>query len=546
MIVMQNSIKTINDVAREIGLSEYTENYGNEIAKISLFSLDRPGKEKGKLILVTATNPTPSGEGKTTTVIGLGQSLKLLGKKVGIAIREPSLGPCFGIKGGATGGGKSSVEPSDRINLIFTGDFPAISAAHNLLSALINNHIYHGNELRIDPKRIIFPRTVDMNDRSLRQIIVGAGGRDTGAMTGDNFVIVPASEIMAILGLSRSYKDLKDRLGKITVAFSYEGKPVFASDLKANGAMAAILVEALKPNLVMTTEGVPAFIHTGPFGNIAHGTSSIIADKIALSHLDYVVTEAGFGSDLGAQKFFDIVTREAELEVSAVVIVSTLKAIKYNGKADVDKNVSEVIENGFQNLRRHVEIIRSYGFDPIVSINMFDNDDPSEIDILRNLLKTNTIKYSLTRFYQEGGKGGIDLANAVLQNIRPEPIKPNYTYSTEESPEEKINKIAKRIYGAKGVIYSEQAKKDLRQIKKIGLNNLHVCIAKTQYSLSDDPALLGAPSDFVCKVSRINISSGAGFIVPVMGDVMLMPGLPKHPASEEIDISEDGIISGLK
>jgi Formate-tetrahydrofolate ligase (EC 6.3.4.3) len=434
---MQNSIKTIGDVAREIGLSEYAENYGRDIAKISLSSLDRSAKKKGKLILVTATNPTPSGEGKTTTVIGLGQSLKLLGKKVGIAIREPSLGPCFGIKGGATGGGKSCVEPSDRINLIFTGDFPAVSAAHNLLSALINNHIYHGNELRIDPKRIIFPRTVDMNDRSLRQIIVGAGGRDTGAMTGDNFVIVPASEIMAILGLSRSYKDLKDRLGKITVAFTYEGKPVFASDLKANGAMAAILVEALKPNLVMTTEGVPAFIHTGPFGNIAHGTSSIIADKIALSHLDYVVTEAGFGSDLGAQKFFDIVTREAEIEVSAVVIVSTLKAIKYNGKAEVSKNVSDVIEDGFKNLRRHVEIIRSYGFEPIVSINMFDNDDPSEIEILGNLLKSNSIKHSMTRFYQEGGKGGIDLANSVLQNIKPESTKPNYTYSTEESPEGK-------------------------------------------------------------------------------------------------------------
>ncbi len=543
---MQASIKSINEIASDLGLSEYTENYGRDIAKISLSALLATAKEKGKLILVTATNPTPSGEGKTTTVIGLGQSLKLLGKKVGIAIREPSLGPCFGIKGGATGGGKSCVVPSDRINLLFTGDFPAISAAHNLLSALINNHIYHGNELQIDPKRIIFPRTVDMNDRSLRQIIVGAGGRDTGAMAADNFVIVPASEIMAILGLSKSYEDLKDRLGRIIVAFSYEGKPVFASDLKANGAMAAILVEALKPNLVMTTEGVPAFIHTGPFGNIAHGTSSIIADKIALSHLDYVVTEAGFGSDLGAQKFFDIVSREAGIAVSAVVIVSTLKAIKYNGKPGNNRNVSTVIENGFENLKRHVGIIRSYGFEPIVSINMFDNDDPSEIDILRNLLKSNSIKHSLTRFYQEGGRGGIELANYVLQNIKTEETKPNYTYSTEESPEEKIEKIAKRIYGAKGVTYSEQAKKDLKQIKKLGLNNLHVCIAKTQYSLSDDPALLGSPSDFICKVSRINISNGAGFIVPVMGDVMLMPGLPKHPASEEIDISEDGIISGLK
>ena len=543
---MQASIKSINEIASDLGLSEYTENYGRDIAKISLSALLATAKEKGKLILVTATNPTPSGEGKTTTVIGLGQSLKLLGKKVGIAIREPSLGPCFGIKGGATGGGKSCVVPSDRINLLFTGDFPAISAAHNLLSALINNHIYHGNELQIDPKRIIFPRTVDMNDRSLRQIIVGAGGRDTGAMAADNFVIVPASEIMAILGLSKSYEDLKDRLGRIIVAFSYEGKPVFASDLKANGAMAAILVEALKPNLVMTTEGVPAFIHTGPFGNIAHGTSSIIADKIALSHLDYVVTEAGFGSDLGAQKFLDIVSREAGIEVSAVVIVSTLKAIKYNGKPGNNRNVSTVIENGFENLKRHVGIIRSYGFEPIVSINMFDNDDPSEIDILRNLLKSNSIKHSLTRFYQEGGRGGIELANYVLQNIKTEETKPNYTYSTEESPEEKIEKIAKRIYGAKGVTYSEQAKKDLKQIKKLGLNNLHVCIAKTQYSLSDDPALLGSPSDFICKVSRINISNGAGFIVPVMGDVMLMPGLPKHPASEEIDISEDGIISGLK
>ncbi len=542
------SLRKIFDIAMELGLSEdEIEPYGTYMAKIPLSIMKRlSGNPEGKLILVTATSPTPAGEGKTTNAIGLAQALKKLGKKVAVAIREPSLGPCFGIKGGATGGGKSMVEPSNRINLLFTSDFPAVSAAHNLLSALINNHMYHGNRLNIDAKKILFPRTIDMNDRSLREVIVGAGERDTGAMVREGYVITPASELMAILALSSDYNDLKDRIARMLVAFSTDNKPIYTSDLNAQGAMAALLSDALKPNLVQTTEGVPAFIHTGPFGNIAHGTSSIIADRMALRLTDYLVTEAGFGSDLGAEKFFDLVSRIGKLDISAVVIVTSIRALKHNGGSkDTNAEDLESLQNGLGNLYRHAENIREFGYDPVIAINDFPGDTENEKKLIAAALNEKGYGFAFSRVFAEGGDGGKDLASKVLDRINHKPREIIRAYSLEDPLQDKIGKIARRVYGADGVSYTATAMTDIRRIKRLNLSNLPVCMAKTQYSFSDDPSLLNAPSGFTVTIRSIGISSGAGFLVPKLGEIMTMPGLPKQPAAESVDIMEDGTITGL-
>ena len=539
-------LRPIREVAADLGLNESDyETYGSSIAKLSL-SLTRRNTKDGKLILVTAINPTPAGEGKTTTTIGLGQAFRKLGKRVVIAIREPSLGPCFGIKGGATGGGMATVEPSDRINLIFTGDFPAVTAAHNLLSAMINNHIHHGNKLGIDQKRIVFPRTIDMNDRSLRNIIVGVGDRETGSLNMDRFVITPASEIMAILGLSTSYGDLKERLGKIIVGYDSKSNPVYCRDLKAQGAMASLLVDALKPNLVQTQDGTPAMIHTGPFGNIAHGTSSVLADRIALKLSDYLITEAGFGSELGAEKFFDLVSRVADLPINAVVLVATIRALKHNGGAkELNAEDLKALESGFANLKRHIALIRGFGFDPVVSINRFQTDTEAEVTLLEKLLRDENARWALSEVYSRGADGGLRLAEAVLEAIRQSDGKVNRIYDLGEPMKDKIMKISRNVYGADDVVYSKEALRDLKRITKMGLDGLPVCMAKTQYSLSDDATLLNSPKGFKVHVESINISAGAGFIVPILGEIMTMPGLPEHPAAENVDVDEAGNIIGL-
>ena len=539
-------LRPIREVAADLGLNEADyETYGSSIAKLSL-SLARRNAKDGKLILVTAINPTPAGEGKTTTTIGLGQAFRKLGKKVVIAIREPSLGPCFGIKGGATGGGMATVEPSDRINLIFTGDFPAVTAAHNLLSAMINNHIHHGNKLGIDQKRIVFPRTIDMNDRSLRNIIVGVGDRETGSLNMDRFVITPASEIMAILGLSTSYGDLKERLGKIIVGYDSKSNPVFCRDLKAEGAMASLLVDALKPNLVQTQDGTPAMIHTGPFGNIAHGTSSVLADRIALKLSDYLITEAGFGSELGAEKFLDLVSRVANLPINAVVLVATIRALKHNGGAkELNAEDLKALESGFANLKRHIALIRGFGFDPVVSINRFQTDTEAEITLLEKLLRDEKARWALSEVYSKGADGGLILAEAVLEAIGQSGGKVSRVYDLGDSMKDKIMKISRNVYGADDVVYSKEALRDLKRISKMGLDGLPVCMAKTQYSLSDDATLLNSPRGFKVHVESINISAGAGFIVPILGEIMTMPGLPEHPAAENVDVDEAGNIIGL-
>ncbi len=539
-------LRPIREVAADLGLDEADyETYGSSIAKLSLSLAGRNAKD-GKLILVTAINPTPAGEGKTTTTIGLGQAFRRLGKKVVIAIREPSLGPCFGIKGGATGGGMATVEPSDRINLIFTGDFPAVTAAHNLLSAMINNHIHHGNKLGIDQKRIVFPRTIDMNDRSLRNIIVGVGDRETGSLNMDRFVITPASEIMAILGLSTSYGDLKERLGKIIVGYDSKSNPVFCRDLKAQGAMASLLVDALKPNLVQTQDGTPAMIHTGPFGNIAHGTSSVLADRIALKLSDYLITEAGFGSELGAEKFFDLVSRVANLPINAVVLVATIRALKHNGGAkELNAEDLKALESGFANLKRHIALIRGFGFDPVISINRFQTDTEAEITLLEKLLRDEKARWALSEVYSKGADGGLKLAEAVLEAIGQSGGKVSRVYDLGDSMKDKIMKISRNVYGADDVVYSKEALRDLKRISKMGLDGLPVCMAKTQYSLSDDATLLNSPRGFKVHVESINISAGAGFIVPILGEIMTMPGLPEHPAAENVDVDEAGNIIGL-
>ena len=541
---MSTGLLDIGEVASGLGLKESDiERYGKHMAKV-LPGAIKEGK-KGKLVLVTAMNPTKEGEGKTTTTIGIGQALKRMGKNVMVAIREPSLGPCFGVKGGATGGGKSKVEPSDRINLLFTSDFPAVTAAHNLLSAMINNHIFHGNSLRIDPRNILWPRAIDMNDRSLRDIIVAAGDTSTGVMARDRFVITPASEIMAILGLSSDVKDLKERLGRIIVALDYEGKPVYCRQLKADGAMAALLVDAIKPNLVQTTEGVPAFIHTGPFGNIAHGTSSIIADRMALSIADIVLTEAGFGSELGGQKFLDMVSRIGDLPVDAVLMVATIRSMKLNGGAkDPSKEDVEKLKEGAANLLMHVNLIKKYGIEPVVALNRFPSDTKKEIEVIAEILKKEGINFALSEVFGKGGEGGLEVGNLLLKALENKP-KIIRTYEMDDSPKDKIEKICTRVYGASKVIFTKQALKDLQMVDSLGLNGFHVCMAKTQYSISDNPKLLGWPKNFKVTVKSVRISNGAGFIVPMLGDIMTMPGLPAHPAAENVDVDEEGRILNL-
>ena len=545
---MTNNLLDIGKVAAKLGLTENDlERYGNNMAKVSLEVLNRvQDRPRGKLILVTAMNPTKEGEGKTTTTIGLGQALNIMGRKVAIAIREPSLGPCFGIKGGATGGGKSTVEPSDRINLIFTGDFPAVSAAHNLLSAMINNHIYHGNKMRIDPRKVTFPRTIDMNDRSLRDIIVGSGGSESGILMKDKFVITPASEIMAILGLSSSYSDLKQRLSRILVGYSFDGKPVYAGDIKAHGAMAALLRDALKPNLVQTAEGVPAFVHIGPFGNIAHGTSSIIADRMALGLTDYLVTEAGFGSELGGEKFLDMVSRIGNLPVDAVVLVATIRSIKLNaGVSNSKKEDVAAVESGVQNVLKHVEILRNFGIDPVVAINRFPTDTDKEIAKLEEMLKKSNVVWSLSEVFAKGGQGGLDLAGKVMEKLSRPVGEIKRTYGESDPVRDKIIAIAKNVYGASDVIFEKKAENDLKNIEKIGMGQAYVCMAKNQYSLTDDPNVLGWPKNFKIHVKAVSVSSGAGFVVPMLGDIMTMPGLPTEPAANNVDLTEDGTITGL-
>ena len=539
-------MKNISDIMRDSGISEY-ETYGKSMAKIDLHEIYSSGRKNGKLILMTAITPTPAGEGKTTTAIGLGQALRKLNLNAGIAIREPSLGPVFGVKGGATGGGKSTVEPADKINLIFTGDFPAISSAHNLLSAMINNHISHGNELNIDPKNVAFPRAIDMDDRSLRSIIVGNGNKNSGTMMMDSFVITAASEIMAIMALSLNYDDLKERLGNILVGYTYYGKPLFARELNAQGAMAALLVDALKPNIVQSVEGTPAIIHTGPFGNIAHGTSSIIGDVLGLKLFDYLVTEAGFGSDLGFEKFMDIFTRISNILPDSVVIVATLRALKYHGGIkDIDNENTDSIAEGFKNLLRNVNIVRMFGIIPVVAINKHKNDTDNEIRLISKLLDENGIDYAISDVYSKGGEGGIDLAKKVVENIKKNGNKKiKYAYDIDNDPEKKIINIAKKVYGAENVIFSNDARKDLVKIKKHGFSKFYVCMAKTQSSISDDPKRLNSPENFDIHINKINVNSGSGFIIPVAGNIMTMPGLPKKPAAENIDIDSDGTITGL-
>ena len=529
----------ITEVAKKAGIDEkYLETYGKYMAKINLNIRKELGKRKGKLILVTATNPTPAGEGKTTNSIGLSMALNALGHNTVVALRQPSLGPVFGIKGGAAGGGKSRLEPFEQINLFLTGDFPAVSAAGNLLSAMIDNYIQFDHQPEIDIRRTHWPRNVDMNDRALRKVIVGLGGRFDGFPREDAFIITSASEVMAILGLSKSYTELKERLGNILIARSEKLDDMYAKDVKAHGAMAVLLKDALKPNLIQTAEGTPAFMHTGPFANIAHGTSSIISTDIALRLFDYVVIEAGFGSDLGAEKFFNIVTRAGDFKVDACVIITTIRALKEHGHG--------VLEYGFSNLEKHVDNMRNFGVPVVVAVNRFPDDTDEEIEQLRNHCSLRDVKVEVSEVFAKGSEGGLSLAKTVIETLEKQPAKPiKYTYDLKDSLETKIEKIAQQIYGAKGVDYTSGAKGILKSLQKRGYGKLPVCIAKTQFSLSDNKALKGRPSGFDVEVVGAEVSNGAGFVVVHMGEINLMPGLPEHPAAENMDMDEDGNISGV-
>jgi len=539
----------IKEIAAKLGIIEdELEYYGKYKAKLTEELIRRiEEKEPGKLILVTAINPTPAGEGKTTTTIGLGMALAKIDKKAVVTLREPSLGPVFGIKGGAAGGGYAQVIPMEDINLHFTGDLHAITAANNLLCTMLDNHLQQGNELNIDPRRIMIKRAMDMNDRALRNTIVGLGGRLNGIPREDGFNITVASEVMAILCLSCNISELKERLSRIIVAFKYDGSPVFANDLKAVGAMAVLLREAIKPNLVQTLEGTPALIHGGPFANIAHGCNSVRATQLALRLADYCITEAGFGSDLGAEKFFDIKCRIAGLKPAAVVLVATVRALKYNGgvkKEELKTENTASLIKGAENLRAHIANLRKYRVPVIVAINRFDTDTLAELEALNSICIEEKAEFALSDVFAKGGEGGIELAQkVVLACTQKSDFAP--LYSLEKTIEEKIELIACEIYGADGVNYTAEAKKALALINSLGANNLPVCIAKTQYSLSDNPALLGRPKGFKLNVRDLRLSNGAGFVVVFTGDIMTMPGLPKKPSAENIDIDENGVISGL-
>ena len=543
--------KHILEIADSAGIEkEYVEQYGNYKAKLDLSLLsDRKDKKDGKLVLVTAITPTPSGEGKTTTTIGLADGLKKIGKKVAVALREPSLGPVFGVKGGAAGGGYAQVIPMEDINLHFTGDFHAIGAANNLLAAMLDNHIYQGNSLNIDPRRITWHRCVDMNDRQLRFVTDGLGGRVNGVPREDSYDITVASEIMAVLCLSSSLDDLKARLSRIIVGYTYDERPVTAGDLKAAGAMTALLKDALKPNLVQTLEGTPAFVHGGPFANIAHGCNSVIATKMAMKMADYAVTEAGFGADLGAEKFLDIKCRMAGLTPSAVVIVATVRALKMHGglkKDQLNEENLEALKLGVPNLLRHVSNIKNvYKLPSVVAINRFPTDTDKEIEFIISECKKLGVNVVLSTVWAEGGAGGEALAREVVRLCEEEKGEFTFSYEIDGTIEDKIEAVVKKIYGGDGITVLPTAKKQIQELSALGLDKLPVCIAKTQYSFSDDPTKLGAPSGFVVTVKNVKISAGAGFIVVLTGDIMTMPGLPKVPAAEKIDVDSDGKIHGL-
>lgn len=538
----------ILEVGKNIGLTEEDlELYGKYKAKISLDVLKREGND-GKLILVTAINPTPAGEGKSTVTIGLGQALCALGKNAVIALREPSLGPVFGVKGGAAGGGNAQVVPMEDINLHFTGDMHAITTANNLLSAAIDNHIHQGNDLRIDSRRIIFKRVLDMNDRALREIVVGMGGKPNGFLREDGFTITVASEIMAILCLSNNLMDLKERFGRILVAYDLDGNPVYCKDLQVAGAMAMLMKDAVKPNLVQTLDNTPAIIHGGPFANIAHGCNSILATKMALKLGDYAITEAGFGADLGAEKFFDIKCRYGNLKPGCVVIVATIRGLKHHGgvkKDELNNSNVEALRKGVVNLEKQIENVKKYQVPVVVAINKFISDSNEEVEFIKEFCKEKGVQVSLTEVWEKGAEGGKDLAEKVIKAMEEEPSNFKVLYDEKLSIEEKINTIAKEIYGADGVDFSAGAKKQISEIAKLGLDKLPICIAKTQYSLSDNPVLLGRPSGFKVSVKEVKVSNGAGFIVVLTGAIMTMPGLPKVPAANKIDIHEDGTIEGL-
>lgn len=549
-IAQKAEMKNIKEVAKKLDISEDDlDLYGKYKAKLSdelIASVQN--NRNGKLILVTAINPTPAGEGKTTVTVGLGQAMGRLGKKAVIALREPSLGPCFGIKGGAAGGGYAQVVPMEDLNLHFTGDFHAITSANNLLAAMMDNHIHQGNELGIDVNRIVFKRCLDMNDRALRNIVVGLGKKMDGVPREDGFVITVASEIMAILCLAADFKDLQERLGRIIVAYNYKNEPVTAKDLKAVGAMAALLKDAMKPNLIQTLEHTPAIVHGGPFANIAHGCNSVIATKTALKLADYVITEAGFGADLGAEKFFDIKCRMNNLKPDAVVIVATVKALKYNGgvpKSELSSENLEALKKGIVNLEKHIENIQKYKVPVIVTLNRFVTDTQAELDYVREFCEVRDCDFALANVWEKGGEGGIELANAVLNTLETKESHFEVLYKDELSIKDKIRTVATEIYGAKDVTYSPEAEKAIAKIEEMGFGNFPVCMAKNQYSLSDDPTKLGRPEGFDVNIREVYVSAGAGFVVAITGTIMTMPGLPKVPAAERISVDDGGVIGGL-
>ena len=549
-IAQEAVLEPITDIAKKLEITpDELELYGKYKAKISDEFMEKiQYNPDGKLILVTAINPTPAGEGKTTTSVGLGQAFGKLGKKAVISLREPSLGPCFGIKGGAAGGGYAQVVPMEDLNLHFTGDFHAITSANNLLAALLDNHIQQGNELGIDTRQVVWKRCLDMNDRVLRNIVVGLGSKADGTVREDHFVITVASEIMAVLCLAKDMADLKERLGRMVVAYNFEGKPVTASDLQAVGAMAALLKDALKPNLIQTLEHTPALVHGGPFANIAHGCNSVRATRTALKMADYVITEAGFGADLGAEKFFDIKCRMAGLKPDAVVLVATVRALKYNGgvaKSDLNTENLEALRKGIVNLEKHIENLQKFGVPVVVTLNAFVTDTEAEVSFVKQFCEERGCEFAISEVWEKGGEGGIALAEKVLKTLEEKESRFQVLYADELSLKEKINTVAREIYGADGVNYSAAAEKQLAKLTELGFGSFPVCMAKTQYSLSDDPVLLGRPEHFRINVREVYVSAGAGFVVVLTGAVMTMPGLPKKPAAFNIDVDENGVITGL-
>lgn len=549
-IALEAELAPIKEVAEKLDISEEElDLYGKYKAKLTDDLWEKvKDNPNGKLILVTAINPTPAGEGKTTTTVGLGQAMHKLGKKAVIALREPSLGPCFGVKGGAAGGGYAQVVPMDELNLHFTGDFHAITSANNLLAAMLDNHIQQGNSLRIDTKQIVWKRCEDMNDRVLRNITVGLGRKTDGVTREDHFIITVASEIMAILCLAENMMDLKERLGRIIVAYNYEGEPVTAKELNAVGAMAALLKEALKPNLIQTLEHTPAIVHGGPFANIAHGCNSMRATRTALKLADYTITEAGFGADLGAEKFFDIKCRMGGLKPDAVVLVATVRALKYNGgvaKADLGEENLEALKKGIVNLEKHIENIAKYHVPCVVTLNQFMTDTDAELAYVKKFCEERGCEFALSQVWEKGGEGGLELARKVVETIDTKESHFQCLYEDSLSLREKIETVAKEIYGAKDVVYDKAVEKELERLEKLGFGNMPVCMAKNQYSLSDDPSLLGRPENFTIHIREVYVSAGAGFVVAITGTIMTMPGLPKVPAAERIDVDDTGRITGL-